>query len=61
MNRPLFINCLRKERHTVIQEAGILIEELTGGLPCIRVVREQSINVFIVLFIVIEEVGQKSR
>ena len=45
----------------MVQEAGILIKKVTGGLPCIGVVREQGINVFIVLCIVIEEVGQKSR
>ena len=44
----------------MIQEAGILIEEVTEGFPCIRVVRKQSINVFIVWYIIIEEVGQES-
>ena len=43
----------------MIQEAGILIEEVAGGFSCIRVVRKQSINVFIVWCFIIEEVGQE--
>ena len=37
-----------KERHTVIQEAGILTEAEAGGVSCIIGVRKQSINVFVV-------------
>ena len=45
----------------MVQEAGILEEKVTGCLPGIGVLREQGIDVFIVLCIVIEKVGQKSR
>ena len=61
MNLPLIDDYFVKEGYTVVQEACILEEKMTGCLPAIGVLREQGIDVFIVLYIVIEKVGQKFR
>ena len=60
MDLPLIDDYFVNERHTLVQEACILKEKMTGCLPTIGVFWKQGVNVFIVLSIVIEEVGQKS-
>ena len=61
MDLPLINDYFVNEGHTLVQEACILKEKMTGCLPTIGVFWQQGINVFIVLYIVIEKVGQKFR
>ena len=61
MDLSLIDDYFVNEGHTLVEEACILKEKMTGCLPTIGVFWQQGVNVLIVWSVVVEEVGQEFR